>query len=612
MGNLTGSGTISLGGAQLTVGGDGNTKTFSGSISGTGSLVKTGTGTLTLSGTNSYGGSTKVNAGALVVTGSSSTSEFIVNSGGTLSGSGAVKPVTVSSGGTLKGTGTWGDVTNSGTLAPGNSIGTINITGNYTQATGSTLEIEISPTQSDKVIVSGNVTIQSGASVHLIPDIGSYNSNSYTIISSTGGTVSGTFGSIYSDSPLVSGVLNYPAGQVVLTVNGKSISSITVTSGGNPAIVAEALDAIISRGSTAVNGIFSSLLGLSTPAQITQALNQMSPALYKGMTVVQENNIAKVEGALGMRWQARVDSQGCRPQAECAEGEGCPTSCIESKPLEVWFSGLGDFLNQKPIFAEKSNQFGYRGNTGGFVTGLDYKIVGPLYAGVLGAYTHSHVRWTHNQGSGDINTGYAGIYASAQSQSFYGNLSVIGGWGSYEGNRNVIYPGVNATAHTRHPGLQIITHIDGGANFTVNQGVVIRPIEAFEYISQKEHGFVETGAGEYNLSAKSCVAQMIRNTLGVNASKCFTMTGSRWVVDLGMSWIYEARFKGKGYTAQFAGTGVNFTTYGYFPDRSLYSPTVSVSGWLLKDRLVVESYYQGEFGRKYNDQTIGLQAAYRF
>ncbi len=45
----------------------------------------------------------------------------------------ASAPVTVQSGGTLSGTGTIGNVTNSGTVSPGNSPGTLNVVGSYTQ-----------------------------------------------------------------------------------------------------------------------------------------------------------------------------------------------------------------------------------------------------------------------------------------------------------------------------------------------------------------------------------------------------------------------------------------------------------------------------------------------
>ena len=71
-GSIEGAGTISLGAKNLAVGGNNLSTTFSGVLQdggvggGTGgSLTKTGTGTLTLSGSNTYTGATTVDAGTL-------------------------------------------------------------------------------------------------------------------------------------------------------------------------------------------------------------------------------------------------------------------------------------------------------------------------------------------------------------------------------------------------------------------------------------------------------------------------------------------------------------------------------------------------------------------
>ncbi len=64
---VDGTGTVALnGGGRLTIGADGSTSSFNGTLSGTGGLTKAGGGTLTLFGSNTYTGSTEVNGGTVV------------------------------------------------------------------------------------------------------------------------------------------------------------------------------------------------------------------------------------------------------------------------------------------------------------------------------------------------------------------------------------------------------------------------------------------------------------------------------------------------------------------------------------------------------------------
>ncbi|MGZ3347436.1 MAG: autotransporter outer membrane beta-barrel domain-containing protein, partial [Xanthobacteraceae bacterium] len=88
IGSLAGAGSVTLGSATLTTGGNNTSTTFSGTMSGVGGgLTKVGAGTLTLAGSSSYSGATAVNAGTLqagAANAFASSSAFTVAGGATL------------------------------------------------------------------------------------------------------------------------------------------------------------------------------------------------------------------------------------------------------------------------------------------------------------------------------------------------------------------------------------------------------------------------------------------------------------------------------------------------------------------------------------------------
>jgi len=75
---LAGAGTVTMGTANLTIA-DGDSRTFSGDISGSGNLIKSGSGTQTLSAAVTYTGSTAINAGTLRVNNSLASSSITVD-----------------------------------------------------------------------------------------------------------------------------------------------------------------------------------------------------------------------------------------------------------------------------------------------------------------------------------------------------------------------------------------------------------------------------------------------------------------------------------------------------------------------------------------------------
>ena len=145
---------------------------------GFGSFNKIGSSTWTLIGTSTFTGPVSVDAGTLSVNGDiSSASGVTVNAGGTLAGNGIVGTTTI----------------NGGTLAPGNSIGLLTVRGNLAFTAASSYMVEVSPSNADRVNVTGTA-ILGGAAVNASFAPGTYVTRQYTIVNATGGVI-GTFGS---------------------------------------------------------------------------------------------------------------------------------------------------------------------------------------------------------------------------------------------------------------------------------------------------------------------------------------------------------------------------------------------------------------------------------
>ena len=166
VGSLNGgaAGTIdsvtNTGTSTLTTGGLNAIASFAGVIkntSGTVGLTKVGTGSLTLTGANTYSGPTNLNGGSLYVnntSGSGTGTGIVTVNGGILGGSGSISgPVAA---------GTGAHMINAG-ATPG-AIGTLSIGGGLTTNASTTLAFDLaSPTgTSDLIAVTGNVDISAG------------------------------------------------------------------------------------------------------------------------------------------------------------------------------------------------------------------------------------------------------------------------------------------------------------------------------------------------------------------------------------------------------------------------------------------------------------------
>ncbi len=319
--NVAGAGDIRLGSGWLTAVNTTDT-IFSGTISGTGRLFKEGGATLTLSGTNTYLGGTTLNGGRVSVTNvnalgtgpvtNNATLEFGPGATGTfaaaISGSGNITKLgaglllltgasggftgattiedgilgvngqlggtmRVGSGATLQGSGTVGTTTASGGghISPGNSIGTLNVLGNLTFASGSVYDVEIAPDgTSDRINVSGTATIESGASVQ-VTQAGTYTYGTrYSILTAAGG-INGNFSQLLQNAPLIDLIFFREGNTLYLDVRRNTIAFEAYARTPNQWAVAGAVQA---RGHT--DAIFRHITDALDEATVRQGFDHLS------------------------------------------------------------------------------------------------------------------------------------------------------------------------------------------------------------------------------------------------------------------------------------------------------------------------------------------------
>jgi autotransporter-associated beta strand protein len=241
--NSTFSGGITLNRATYLTAASGGNVRFSGNMTDgatAGSVLKIGAGNVTLSGTNSYTGTTTINAGALIadtpasLPGYNTAGRVIANSGGTLA---------VSAGG--GGQWTTGDIDTAianATLNGGSSFGiNVDASNSFTYASnfapavgfaklgGGTLFLTGSNNQSNTTVAGGVLEVSSEANLGPAPGGPSNN-----ITLSNGGTL--RFGASFDPSNNRTIVLS--GGQGVIDTNGGNVSTGATIAGGGTLVKA--------------------------------------------------------------------------------------------------------------------------------------------------------------------------------------------------------------------------------------------------------------------------------------------------------------------------------------------------------------------------------------
>tara|TARA_B110001450_G_C17656958_1_gene495678 strand:+ start:173 stop:3001 length:2829 start_codon:yes stop_codon:yes gene_type:complete len=465
--NTTLTNAISSSSDDSTIDTSSNSVTASGTLSGSKEINKTGTGTLTLTGTLNNTGGIDVKSGTLIANGT------------------GVTPVTVTSG-TLQGSGTIGNLTSSSFVAPGNSIGTLNVAGNVTLNSGSILVIEVnSDGTSDKIIATGNANL--GGVLRISPEAGTYNaSTEYTFL--TASNVSGTFSNVV--------LLSCSGGDTISTTYGASSVKVTLSSCTIKSTNANIIKSYINDLSANASGDLSSAiteLNTLSGATYDAAINQLDHDMTGAVTFVGQQQISKINSIIEKQLNT-LEEKKDHPE--------------KTEQKNSWGQAYG-VSGKKKTSSDKGIN-GYEYQFSGIILGSDFLVGKDIY-GATASIIETDITNNNNEGKSEYTsialTGYNSAYLQSGNKlntklSFVTNL--------VKSKRYLNFGSISRTASAKYKtyGLDIglnfavkpFNTVGGNLNTNLNTGLT------YNYQS----GFTETGADSLNLKVNSKGAGILR------------------------------------------------------------------------------------------------------
>jgi uncharacterized protein with beta-barrel porin domain/C1A family cysteine protease len=485
------------------------------------------------------------NAGTITATGSGSDVYAVYLTESTLLNNGLVTGDTlVGEKSILGGYGTFtGDVLNDGgTVAPGNSIGTLTITEDYTQRPDGTLEIEIGDGESDRLIISGTAYLQ-GGTLNLIP-LGYATGGNYGFLNAA--TVNGTFGSILSPA-ILSAQLLPSAGGLSLGVTRNTYASLGANSGQQH--LGGSLDAIRPAASGDMEDVLN-LVDRMQLAPLQNALNDMAPGIHAAASYASIQNTHRSMGYVRRHWK---DLQTEATQTDT------PYESSEQGINTTRFNAWGSFVGASSRAKSQDVIPGYNESMTGLVLGLDYTIGENLTTGLAGSYTTQSLNQEDGSGTSTIKTfrGYAyGLWdQNPEARGWYVATALGMGTIRFDTDRDIAFLGREAKSD--HSAQDYSLLATTGYDIETG-GWTIRPSLNLEYVFLHEEGYDESDARDMNLHISGHDAHSLQSALGVSIARRCRMKQAVLIPEVRLAWSHEFLPEQDDLSARFLAAGPSF------------------------------------------------------
>jgi outer membrane autotransporter protein len=482
--------------------------------------------------------------------------------------------VDVDAGGTLQGIGTVGNfmALSGGTVAPGNSIGTLTVSGNVTFQPGSTYAVQITAAgQSDLINATGTATLN-GGTVQVTSAPGNYVPTTYTILTAAGG-VTGTFAALTTDLALLQARLTYDPTDVFLELYvNPNFCAVAKTQ--NECAVAQALQQF-----PADNPLYTAIVGL-TAEGAREAFNALSGELHATVSGTLANDSRYVREAIdGRLLQAFYSGGGKQGIALASSSAPTAVASVDSSQRMSLGALRGTVADDEGIPASAhgvtywSRAFGSWGqfdgngnaatanrNLGGFITGADAGLGSGWRAGLATGYMNSTINVGARVSSADVNSYVLAGYAGGS----YGDLALRTGaawtWNGIDTTRNVVFPGfyeLEKASYNAGAG-QLFGEV---AYPMLSDAVAWEPFVGLAYVHVGTDSFTESGpiAGLVSDGQSQNVGY---STIGTRIATFTPIAGIMTTPHASVAWQYAFGSTTPEQAFAFASTGIGFGIAG--------------------------------------------------
>ncbi|WP_426702014.1 autotransporter-associated beta strand repeat-containing protein [Rhodanobacter sp. Col0626] len=545
---------------------------FAGSLSGNGTLTKTGAGLLVFNGNNTFSGNTTVQAGTLEVGDANTVTAFL---GG---------DVQVAAGGTLRGHGTiGGNLVNDGTLWPGGSIGTLTVHGNYTQNAHGVFNIDALPSgQTSQLVVGGKATILGGSTVVLAQAGNWAPRTDYTVLIATGG-VSGQFASASASLPFLNPVLSYTANAVNLALQRNDISFASVAQTPNQRATAAVAD-----GFGFGSAVYTALTTLDAPTA-RHAYDQLSGVIHASTRKALIDDSRYVRDAIDRHLLGLGHDVN-----EGATADG----------LSVWTSAWGHGGHD----ADDGNAATLQANGSGLLFGADLPL-GNSRLGVVLGHGQNSTQSNSVGSSAHVLGNHASLYGSSAFGAFALRAGVAYAWQDVHSNRTVAFGNYSDRLTSQHHAQTAQAYVEGGYRFDVSLNQQLEPFVNLARVRVHDDALREGGgdaalALDGNSTSVNTATLGLRDTLALDAAAGIHAHAS-------LGWQQAWGDLTPVSSMRFVAGGDSFAIAGMPVARHAVTTDLGIDFKLAKN-VTVDASYLGQFASGVRDQGARMSLTVTF